>query len=186
MASSGNLGPDGTKEIKKEPPPAEMPFLALDQLADTTSSGPPEQGERPPCEAAAQVRKEEQDVQPGSDGHETNQVHLVSNKSMGQANGFSSLSFPQKLWKMVESKEFQSIWWSEGGKCVAINEELFKEEVLGRAGPLRVFATQSMKSFLRQLNIYGFTKIPWDFQRSASLPEFLAEEAAASAHSRVQ
>ncbi|KFP16372.1 Heat shock transcription factor, Y-linked, partial [Egretta garzetta] len=95
------------------------------------------------------------------------------------------LGFPQKLWKMVESKEFQSIWWSEGGKCVAINEELFKEEVLGRAGPLRVFATQSMKSFLRQLNIYGFTKIPWDFQRSASLPEFLAEEAAASAHSRV-
>ena len=87
---------------------------------------------------------------------------------------------------MVESDQFRSIWWSEGGKCVAIHEELFKEEVLGRAGPLRVFATQSMKSFLRQLNLYGFAKMHRDFERSASLPEFLAEEAAASAHSQVQ
>ena len=87
---------------------------------------------------------------------------------------------------MVESDHFRSIWWSEGGKCVAIHEELFKEEVLGRAGPLRVFATQSMKSFLRQLNLYGFAKMHRDFERSASLPEFLAEEAAASAHSQVQ
>ncbi|NXS72801.1 HSFY1 protein, partial [Pandion haliaetus] len=96
-----------------------------------------------------------------------------------------SLCFPQKLWKMVESGQFRSIWWSEGGKCVAINEELFKEEVLGRGGPLRVFATQKMKSFLRQLNFYGFTKVQRDFQRSASLPEFLAEEDAASAHSQI-
>ncbi|NXJ01753.1 HSFY1 protein, partial [Psophia crepitans] len=95
------------------------------------------------------------------------------------------LRFPQKLWKMVESDQFRSIWWSEGGKCVAINEELFKEEVLGRGGPLRVFAMQNMKSFIRQLNAYGFTKMPRDFERSASLPEFLAEEAAASAHSQI-
>ncbi|KFQ93537.1 Heat shock transcription factor, Y-linked, partial [Nipponia nippon] len=95
------------------------------------------------------------------------------------------LCFPQRLWRMVESDQFRSIWWSEGGKCVAINEELFKEEVLGRGGPLRVFATQSMKSFLRQMNLYGFTKTQQDFQRSASLPEFLAEEAAASAHSQL-
>ncbi|KFV42187.1 Heat shock transcription factor, Y-linked, partial [Tyto alba] len=95
------------------------------------------------------------------------------------------LCFPHKLWKIVESDQFQSVWWSDGGKCVAINEDLFKEEVLGRRGPLRVFAMQKMKSFLRQLNLYGFTKMPRDFQRSASLPEFLAEEAAASAHSQV-
>ncbi|NXS64544.1 HSFY1 protein, partial [Brachypteracias leptosomus] len=96
-----------------------------------------------------------------------------------------SLCFPQRLWKLVESDQFQSIWWSESGKCVAINAELFKEEVLGREAPLRVFAMQKMKSFLRQLNLYGFTKMPQDFQRSASLPEFLAEEAAAAAHSWV-
>ncbi|XP_010008617.1 PREDICTED: heat shock transcription factor, Y-linked-like, partial [Nestor notabilis] len=92
-----------------------------------------------------------------------------------------SLCFPQKLWKILESDQFRSIWWSEGGQCVAINEVLFSEEVLGR-----VFATQKMGSFIRQLNIYGFTKVQPDFQRSASLPEFLAEEAAASSHSKVQ
>ncbi|NWS77473.1 HSFY1 protein, partial [Crotophaga sulcirostris] len=96
-----------------------------------------------------------------------------------------SLRFPQKLWKMLESGLFRSIWWSAGGKCLAINEELFKEEVLGRGASLRVFATLSMKSFVRQLNIYGFFKIPMDFGTSASLPEFLAEQAAASAHCKV-
>ncbi|XP_026713394.1 heat shock transcription factor, Y-linked-like [Athene cunicularia] len=97
----------------------------------------------------------------------------------------SSLCFPEKLWRIMESDQFRSIWWSESRKCVAINKELFKEEVLGRAGPLRVFRMQKMKSFLQQLNNYGFTRMPRDHQRSASLPEFLAEEAAASAHSKI-
>ncbi|KFP72484.1 Heat shock transcription factor, Y-linked, partial [Acanthisitta chloris] len=95
------------------------------------------------------------------------------------------LCFPQKLWKMLESDQFQSIWWSEGGKCVAINGQLFKKEVLSRARPQQVFATQSMESIIRQLYLYGFTKIERDFKRSASLPEFLAEETAASAHSQI-
>ncbi|NXX13499.1 HSFY1 protein, partial [Podargus strigoides] len=95
------------------------------------------------------------------------------------------LRFPQKLWKMVESKEFRSIWWSEGGKCVAIKEELFKEEVLGMGGPLRVFDMQKMKSCIRQLNFYGFTKIQRDPPRSASLPKFPAEAAAAAANSKI-
>ncbi|NWV04939.1 HSFY1 protein, partial [Ptilonorhynchus violaceus] len=94
------------------------------------------------------------------------------------------LLFPQKLWKMLESSKFPSIWWSEGGKCVAINKDLFEVEVLGRKGQ-QVFHTQKMKSFMRQLNAYGFIKMQRDFQRSASLPEFLAEEVAAAAHSQI-
>ncbi|NWT89591.1 HSFY1 protein, partial [Lanius ludovicianus] len=94
------------------------------------------------------------------------------------------LCFPQKLWNMLESDQFQSIWWSGGGKCVAINKDLFKVEVLDRERQ-QVFHTQKMKSFMRQLNAYGFTKIQRDIQRSASLPEFLSEEAAASAHSQI-
>ncbi|KFP85522.1 hypothetical protein N310_03623, partial [Acanthisitta chloris] len=43
-----------------------------------------------------------------------------------------------------------------------------------------------MKSFVQQLNAYGFIQMQWDVQRSASLPEFLVEEAAASAHRQVQ
>ncbi|XP_019135918.1 heat shock transcription factor, Y-linked-like [Corvus cornix cornix] len=90
-----------------------------------------------------------------------------------------------KLWKMLESDQFQSIWWSEGGKCVAINKDLFKVEVLGRGVHQRVFNTQHIRSVIRQLNLYGFTKVQRDIQRSASLPEFLSEEAAASAHSQI-
>ncbi|NWT16482.1 HSFY1 protein, partial [Vireo altiloquus] len=95
------------------------------------------------------------------------------------------LCFPQKLWKMLESDQFRSIWWSEGGKCVAINKDLFKLEVLGRGVRQGVFKTQDIKSVIRQLNLYGFTKMQRNSQRSASLPEFLAEEAAASAHSQI-
>ncbi|NXP19110.1 HSFY1 protein, partial [Scytalopus superciliaris] len=95
------------------------------------------------------------------------------------------LRFPQKLWKMLGSGKFRSIWWTEGGKCVAINKDLFEQEVLGREGPQQIFDTQKMRSFVRQLNAYGFTKMQQDDQRSASLPEFLAEEAAVSAHSQV-
>ncbi|NXK91090.1 HSFY1 protein, partial [Formicarius rufipectus] len=93
--------------------------------------------------------------------------------------------FPQKLWKILESGKFQSIWWTEGGKCVAINKDRFEQEVLGREGPQQVLDTQKMQSFVRQLKLYGFTKMQRDEQRSASLPEFLAEEAAVSAHSQV-
>ncbi|NXV71419.1 HSFY1 protein, partial [Atlantisia rogersi] len=96
-----------------------------------------------------------------------------------------SLCFPEKLWKMVASDRFRSLWWSQGGKCVAIDEGLFKEEVLAGGGPLRVFTTQNMRSFIRQLQKYGFSKVQPDGPRSASLPEFLAEEAAASAHSQI-
>nr|XP_009940775.1 PREDICTED: heat shock factor protein-like [Opisthocomus hoazin] len=165
--SEGTFGPPRAKEMQGELSPAETLSLAA----------PDELG---------QSAEMEWDGQPGRDAHKTRRVPAVSSEKAGEGSGFSSLCFPQKLWKMAESDQFQSLWWSEGGKCLAINEELFKEEVLGRGGPLRVFATHSMKSFTRQLNIYGFTKMQRDAKRSASLPEFLAEEAAASAHSKVQ
>ncbi|NXG41867.1 HSFY1 protein, partial [Psilopogon haemacephalus] len=96
-----------------------------------------------------------------------------------------SFNFPQKLWKMLESDQFQSVWWSNGGKCVAINKELFKEEVLGREGPPQIFAKKSMKHFLQQVKLYGFSEIQQDSQRSASLAEFLAEEEASSDHNQI-
>ncbi|XP_049683001.1 heat shock transcription factor, Y-linked-like [Accipiter gentilis] len=189
MAGEGNFSPTGTREMKRELPDAETPSISaldeMDQLPDMTSPGPPGQGEREPRDAAGRAIKEERDVQSGGDGHEAERVSPVSTKGAGKANQFSSLSFPEKLWKMLESDEFRSIWWSQGGKYVAINEKLFEEEVLGRERPLRVFATQKMKSFLRQLNSYGFTKVRRHFERSAYLPEFLAEEDAAAAHSQI-
>ena len=92
------------------------------------------------------------------------------------ANDFHSLTFPQKLWNIVESDQFVSIWWDDTGTCIVINEELFKKQVLERKKPFRIFETKSMKTLIRQLNLYGFNKKRQTFQRSASLPVFLEEE----------
>ena len=93
-----------------------------------------------------------------------------------EVNTFLSLTFPQKLWNIVESDQFESIWWDERGTCIVINEELFKKEVLEKKAPFRIFETKTMKSLIRQLNLYGFSKKRQTFQRSASLPVFLEEE----------
>ena len=94
----------------------------------------------------------------------------------GELNTSLSLTFSQKLWAIVESDQFESIWWDESGTCIVINEELFKKELLERKAPFRFFETNSMKSLIRQLNLYGFSKKRQTFQRSASLPDFLEEE----------
>ena len=75
-----------------------------------------------------------------------------------EVNDFLTLTFPQKLWNIVESDQFESIWWDERGTCIVINEELFKKEVLERKAPFRIFETKTMKSLIRQLNLYGFSK----------------------------
>ncbi|XP_077003298.1 heat shock transcription factor, Y-linked-like isoform X2 [Tamandua tetradactyla] len=98
---------------------------------------------------------------------------------------FLSLTFPRKLWKIVESDQFKSIWWDENGTSILINEELFKKEVLGRQAPFRIFETDSMKSLIRQLNLYGFSKMRLSFQRSASPADFLAEEKEGSVLNKV-
>lgn len=69
-----------------------------------------------------------------------------------------SLPFPQKLWRLVNSNQFSSIWWDDGGTCLGVNEKLFQKEILERDVPDKVFATDSLRSFLRQLNLYGFRK----------------------------
>ena len=97
----------------------------------------------------------------------------------------AALTFPEKLWVLVESYQFKSIWWGQNGSCIVIDQEMFQIEVLGKKGSLRVFGTESMKSFIRQLHVYGFTKMQRDSKRSASLPEFLAEEEAIAAHRKV-
>lgn len=98
---------------------------------------------------------------------------------------FLSLTFPRKLWNIVESDQFKSIWWDENGTSIVIDEELFKKEVLERKAPFRIFETGSMKSLVRQLHLYGFSKMRQSFQRSASLADFLAEEKEVSVLSKV-
>ncbi|KAM9180265.1 LOW QUALITY PROTEIN: heat shock transcription factor, X-linked-like [Dugong dugon] len=67
------------------------------------------------------------------------------------------LPFPKKL-NIVSSDQFVSIWWECNSTCVGINEKLFQKEILEREGADKVFVTQRMKSFPRQLNLYIFSK----------------------------
>ncbi|NP_001412327.1 heat shock transcription factor, Y-linked isoform X2 [Homo sapiens] len=92
----------------------------------------------------------------------------------------------RKLWKIVESDQFKSISWDENGTCIVINEELFKKEILETKAPYRIFQTDAIKSFVRQLNLYGFSKIQQNFQRSAFLATFLSEEKESSVLSKLK
>uniref|UniRef100_A0A8C9UJJ6 HSF-type DNA-binding domain-containing protein n=1 Tax=Spermophilus dauricus TaxID=99837 RepID=A0A8C9UJJ6_SPEDA len=69
------------------------------------------------------------------------------------------LSFPRKLWAIVEDDTFRSVYWGGEGDIMVIEADLFQREVLGRRGAERIFETDSLKNFIRQLNLYGFSKI---------------------------
>nr|XP_031531684.1 heat shock transcription factor, Y-linked-like [Vicugna pacos] len=101
-------------------------------------------------------------------------------------NDFRFLTFPRKIWKMAGSDQFKSIWWGDNGSSIVIDEDVFKKEVLERKAPFRILETGSMKSLLRQLNFYGFRKMWQNFQRSACLADFLAEEKEVSVERKIQ
>ncbi|KAL6470523.1 hypothetical protein MHYP_G00216590 [Metynnis hypsauchen] len=77
----------------------------------------------------------------------------------GKEVNFSTLTFPQKLWHIVENETYKSIRWHQWGTCIIIDVELFSAEILSRQGELKIFETSVMKSFKRQLNLHGFKKI---------------------------
>ncbi|XP_021242558.1 heat shock transcription factor, Y-linked-like [Numida meleagris] len=164
-----------------EAPAAEAASVSeLEVLPETSASAfsdLPGQDPAAAGNAVGTVVMEEQDSEMVPVEEETKGLCLSSSEqSAGQASVFPSLNFPQKLWVLAESENVKSIWWGLGGSCLVIEEELFLVEVLAKEGPVRAFGCTSIKSFVRQLNYYGFTKVPRDVERSPSLPEFLAEE----------
>uniref|UniRef100_A0AAY5E9G9 HSF-type DNA-binding domain-containing protein n=1 Tax=Electrophorus electricus TaxID=8005 RepID=A0AAY5E9G9_ELEEL len=72
---------------------------------------------------------------------------------------FAGLSFPRKLWHIVENETYKSIGWDAQGMCVVIDAELFVNEILRKEGDSKIFLTTNMKNVLRQLNLYGFKKM---------------------------
>ncbi|XP_062941023.1 heat shock transcription factor, X-linked member 3-like [Cynocephalus volans] len=70
-----------------------------------------------------------------------------------------TLSFPRRLWKIVEDDAFKSVHWDDDGHTVIIEQDLFQREILRQRGVDRIFETDSMKTFIRQMNRYGFSKI---------------------------
>lgn len=79
------------------------------------------------------------------------------------------LPFPKKLWRLLNSSRFTSIWWEKDGTSIGLKEKLFQKEILERDGPDKVFETDCTKSFIRQLNLYGFSKLRQDVHTSFCL-----------------
>nr|XP_006632869.1 PREDICTED: heat shock transcription factor, Y-linked-like [Lepisosteus oculatus] len=119
---------------------------------------------------------------------EENALQLLTHESVLKKPRLelAALPFPRKLWQIVDSDRFKSIKWDQDGNYVVLDEELFKTEVLERNGCQRIFETDCVKSFIRQLNLYGFTKVRLDPHRSASLADFLAQEKEAVMLSKFQ
>ncbi|KAM9180988.1 heat shock transcription factor, X-linked member 3-like [Dugong dugon] len=74
-------------------------------------------------------------------------------------NAALQFSFPRKLWMIVEDDAFKSVRWSDNGDFMIIEKDLFQREVLHRRGAERIFETDTLKSFTRQLNLHGFAKV---------------------------
>ncbi|XP_004468282.1 heat shock transcription factor, X-linked member 3-like [Dasypus novemcinctus] len=96
---------------------------------------------------------------PGSPDNPQPQDQNQSSASVEENNDILGLTFPRKLWMLVENDAFRSVYWSENGDSVIIDADLFQTEILQRSGAERIFETDSSKSFIRQLNLYGFSKI---------------------------
>ncbi|XP_010132915.1 PREDICTED: heat shock transcription factor, Y-linked-like, partial [Buceros rhinoceros silvestris] len=124
---------------------------------------------------------DENTLQGLSDEPEVPSTQFPSSEICDETNPASDHSFVQKLWKIVSSPCFQSVWWGDDGNCIVIAEKLFTEEVLGRMGPQKVFETSSMKGFVHQLNLHGFRKMEEDFPISSSIEELQAIAAAGAA-----
>lgn len=105
-----------------------------------------------------------------------------SEESSSKGDASTRLSFLKKLWDVVESHRFESLCWGDNGKCVVIHEELFEEEVLARRGRLRIFESESVKSFTHELCLNGCTRKLWDFPKSGSRNDLLADETAMEFH----
>ncbi|KAL6470599.1 hypothetical protein MHYP_G00217180 [Metynnis hypsauchen] len=95
----------------------------------------------------------------GDDQTLTQTLPIKRARTDGKEVNFSTLTFPQKLWHIVENETYKSIGWHQWGTCIVIDVELFSAEILSQQGELKIFETSVMKSFKRQLNLHGFKKI---------------------------
>lgn len=82
-----------------------------------------------------------------------------SKENEKEGNDVLGLSFPRKLWMLVENDAFKSVRWNDRGDTVIIEEDLFQTEILNRRGAERFFEIDSWKTFIQELNLYGFSKI---------------------------
>ncbi|NXE24320.1 HSFY1 protein, partial [Ardeotis kori] len=140
---------------------------------------------RASCDAATGPLAEENALQCLPDESWVPIMLVIFSETFVKTNQSSAHSFLQKLWKIATSHDFQSIWWGDNGNCIVIAEDLFRKEVLGRRGLLKIFETESMRGFILQLNLHGFCKMEGDSLVSISIKELQAVAAAGSALGKV-
>ncbi|XP_058716024.1 heat shock factor protein 4-like [Poecile atricapillus] len=85
--------------------------------------------------------------------------------------GINASTFPAKLWGLVNSPRVRSVRWDSQAQGLLIDRFLFERELLSpggahggggqgaRAAP-DCFKATHFASFVRQLNLYGFQKVP--------------------------
>lgn len=71
----------------------------------------------------------------------------------------SLLSFPEKLWWIVNNPKCEVIHWNAQGTTVVIpSTQRFIADILNSPSSA-IFKTKNFASFVRQLNLYGFRKV---------------------------
>ncbi|NWI55004.1 HSF5 protein, partial [Calyptomena viridis] len=82
--------------------------------------------------------------------------------------GVSPSAFPAKLWQLVNSPRVRSLCWDSRGRGLLVDRALFERELLSAGGAYGdvpaaapgTFKATNFGSFIRQLNLYGFHKMP--------------------------
>ncbi|RMB91455.1 hypothetical protein DUI87_32247 [Hirundo rustica rustica] len=78
--------------------------------------------------------------------------------------GLGAGTFPAKLWSLANDPRVLSVRWDSEARGLLIDRSLFERELLrpgGAQGPApHAFRATQFRSFVRQLNRYGFRKVP--------------------------
>ena len=88
---------------------------------------------------------------PGSQDNLTPQGPNPETANEEENNAFLRLSFPRKLWMIMENAAFTPVHWNDEGDTVVIKADLFQTVVFQHRGADRIFVTESWKTVFHKL-----------------------------------
>lgn len=131
MVAEERSSPNESEWFQRESSTAEISSsFSSDELGESSGSASPEWDDQAAANTAVGAMTEEESFQVWNDDSTTERGTPASSEE--SAGKTEDLSFLKQLWKIARSNEFQSIWWVDDGVFVAINEDMFKKEVLAR------------------------------------------------------